>query len=265
MLISLVANREEEIIKKVNLFEFDFISSDSYHHLLNSVLNKDFKKDPYLISPNLFQIVKYHENRELYEEFKNASYIIPDGQPIIIASKLLGKSIKRRLTGSDFFRHFWAQIKLSKQSLYIVSPNADTAKQLSSEHDQLSYFVPEMFCLKDKKATSSVVNKIVDDVIKHRPDFVIIGLGFPKQEYLASQLNKELKAKGISSPLIMLLGASLEFYTGHKKRAPLWIQNMGMEWFHRFLTEPRRLFKRYFIDSFRFIPVLIKELRQPGL
>ena len=248
-------------MERKRLFGFEFISSSSYKPLLNAILKKEYHKDPYLISPNLFQVVKYSENDDLYQEFKNSSFIIPDGQPVVIASKMVGSPIKRRLTGSDLFRLFWVKAKDSKLPIYIVSPDLDTAKQLQCENENLSYFVPEMFSLEEKEKTKEVIEKIVKDVIFNKPDYIIIGLGFPKQEYLASQTRQILENSGHISPLIMLLGASLEFYTGNKKRAPVWIQNIGMEWFHRFLSEPTRLFKRYFIDSFRFLPVLYKELK----
>lgn len=60
-------------------------------------------------------------------------------------------------------------------------------------------------------------------------------------------------------PLTLLLGASFEFYTNEIKRAPLWIQKVGFEWFYRFLQEPKRMFKRYFIDDIKFLSLVYKE------
>lgn len=252
---------DNDVIDRVKLLGFDFISLSSYDPLLNEILSNRFQKLPYLITPNLFQLVKYDENRDLFEEFSNSSFIMPDGQPIVIVSRLMGKSIKRRLTGSDFFCHFWEEAKRNKIKTYIVSPNENTAKQLYSENEELSYFVPPMFEVENKILLNQILDKMVSDVIQNNPSYVIIGLGFPKQECLAYNLRKKLEKENYICPLIMLLGASLEFYTGHKKRAPLWIQKIGLEWFHRFLSEPIRLFKRYFIESFKFLPMLYREVK----
>ena len=59
-------------------------------------------------------------------------------------------------------------------------------------------------------------------------------------------------------PLTLLLGTSFEFYRG-TKRAPIWMQKIGMEWFYRFIQEPKRMFKRYFIDDIKFIFILSKK------
>jgi N-acetylglucosaminyldiphosphoundecaprenol N-acetyl-beta-D-mannosaminyltransferase len=89
---------------------------------------------------------------------------------------------------------------------------------------------------------------------------VIIGISFPKQDILALNIYnrlKELNANRI--PLFCMLGASFEFYLKLKKRAPVFLQKIGFEWLYRFSTEPKRLFKRYFIDDVAFLPILFKE------
>jgi N-acetylglucosaminyldiphosphoundecaprenol N-acetyl-beta-D-mannosaminyltransferase len=66
-----------------------------------------------------------------------------------------------------------------------------------------------------------------------KPEYVIIGLGFPKQEFLGLALYQKLKEDNIPNPLFLFLGASADFYVGTKKRAPLLLQKMGLEWLHR--------------------------------
>jgi len=60
--------------------------------------------------------------------------------------------------------------------------------------------------------------------------------------------------------LFMALGATIDFEAGNVKRAPLWLQKMAMEWFYRFLKEPKRLFRRYFLDDIRFFYYFAKQL-----
>ncbi|MBK7110387.1 MAG: WecB/TagA/CpsF family glycosyltransferase [Bacteroidetes bacterium] len=95
-----------------------------------------------------------------------------------------------------------------------------------------------------------------------KPEYIFIGIRFPKQNYIAFELLDNLQKQGYSKsemPLCLLLGASYEFYLDIKKRAPAIWQKTGMEWFYRFTQEPGRLFKRYFIDDMQFVSIFMKE------
>ena len=74
------------------------------------------------------------------------------------------------------------------------------------------------------------------------------------------QIAAQLQEDSTQSVLLLLLGASFEFYFGFKPRAPRWMQDSGLEWLHRFMQEPGRLWKRYTVDSFRFMLIALREL-----
>ena len=101
--------------------------------------------------------------------------------------------------------------------------------------------------------------KIFPLLLQQEPDFVFLGLRYPKQEMLIVNLHNKLKAANSKMPLFFNLGASYEFYTGMKSRAPKWMQNIGLEWLHRFLSEPKRTFKRYFYDDLYIFILFLKE------
>jgi len=77
---------------------------------------------------------------------------------------------------------------------------------------------------------------------------------------LIINLHEKLNQKNIKLPVFFNLGASYEFYTGIKNRAPKWMQKIGLEWLHRFLSEPKRTFKRYFYDDLYIFILFLKEL-----
>ena len=102
-----------------------------------------------------------------------------------------------------------------------------------------------------------------------QPEYVFLGIRFPKQNHIALGLIEHVKQHNATQgnpqrnmPLFLLLGASYEFYLNIKKRAPQFWRKIGMEWFYRFTQEPGRLFKRYFVDDMQFIPIVIKEFRK---
>ena len=89
---------------------------------------------------------------------------------------------------------------------------------------------------------------------------MFLGISFPKQQRIALALVDELRRTGEPMPIFLLLGGSFEMYLGTTKRAPSWMQRFGLEWFFRFLMEPKRLFRRYFVTDTRFVWLLAREL-----
>lgn len=254
---------------KVHLFGFDFLSADDYspimaHFEQNRMLSKG--ELPIMITPNVDTIIKYNSPSmsDVQDFFSKSSIIIPDGQPLVWVSKLKhGKNgLKKRLTGSDFFPLFWKWAKQSHKKVFFVIPNNEVGKLLKDEAPETTDFLaPPFFDVKDEKEFSEVMHSIEDKLKEHQPDFVMIGLNFPKQEIMTRHLLENFyKDSNLPTPFFFLIGASFEFYLNRKKRAPAWMQRNGMEFLHRLLSEPRRLAKRYFIDDIAFLPMAIKEL-----
>jgi N-acetylglucosaminyldiphosphoundecaprenol N-acetyl-beta-D-mannosaminyltransferase len=90
--------------------------------------------------------------------------------------------------------------------------------------------------------------RIIKDMNDFNNQVIILGMGVPKQELFAEKLAKTIEAK-----VIICVGNFIEFYFGTKKRAPVFIQKIGLEWMFRLITEPGRLWKRYLIG----IPVFV--------
>lgn len=97
-------------------------------------------------------------------------------------------------------------------------------------------------------------NKIIHMIQNARPDILFIGLGTPKQENWADQYKDLYRV-----PVSIGIGASFEFIAGMVKRAPVWMQKSGLEWFWRLMLEPRRLWKRYLIDDMRFFWLVLNQ------
>jgi N-acetylglucosaminyldiphosphoundecaprenol N-acetyl-beta-D-mannosaminyltransferase len=89
---------------------------------------------------------------------------------------------------------------------------------------------------------------------------VFFGISFPKQQWVALALERELRHAGRPMPIFLLLGGSFEMYLGIIPRAPGWMQRCGLEWLFRFIREPRRLFRRYFVTDTRFAWLFAREV-----
>lgn len=254
-----------ERLKHQTIFDFKFISDSDHQTSIDCMLSDDNYgiKDqsyPFLITPNVDQIVKFSDPKlkNLRHFYENSAYIFPDGQPIVWSSKLLNKPLKSRLTGSDFFPKIWQRLKAENKKVFLIVPTENIAKKLENEYAYCQCFVPPFFKVEEDQY-GQITNKLLDILKLYRPDFLFIGLGFPKQEILAKDLYTTMSDNNLHIPFTLLLGASFAFYTGEINRAPRWMHKIGMEWFYRFIQEPKRMFKRYFIDDLKFIFLVFKE------
>ena len=105
-------------------------------------------------------------------------------------------------------------------------------------------------------ADTSNLDDLSGQLDDENPDIVLVGLGTPKQELVAQYLRR-----GSSTSIFICVGAGIDFLSGEKHRAPVWMQKAGLEWLHRILSEPGRLLKRYLSDVPLFIGVLRNSLR----
>ena len=247
-----------------NIFGYNFIRDSSYEKLADEIIDGVTSNKLGLtnfITPNAHGINMYLKYKELNEFCQSSKYILPDGQPIVWLSRLTGKPIVKRLTGSDFFPVIYSKLrKKGLKSLFVVS-NESLKEKFEEETPDDLYMVPEFFEMEDDKLIEKIGDRIFNEILRHNPGFVFIGISEPKQGALAMNVTKKLKAINYGkSCIFFFLGASFEFYFGMKKRAPSLFQNTGMEWFYRLITEPKRMYKRYIFGNALFVARALKWL-----
>lgn len=213
----------------------------------------------YVVTPNVDHIVRLDKDEYFKEIYDNADIVTADGMPIIWISKLLGTPIKQKISGSDLFPQVCKLAARRNYTMFLLgaaeSVARQAAKNLMSKYKGLKIigtFSPDYGFEKDSKK----IDEIVSTICNYRPDILVVGLGSPKQEKFIYEYRDVLKV-----PLSLAIGASIDFEAGNIKRAPKWMQNFGLEWFYRFLKEPRRMFKRYFIYDMKIIKILLKYMK----
>jgi N-acetylglucosaminyldiphosphoundecaprenol N-acetyl-beta-D-mannosaminyltransferase len=254
-----------------SLFGFDFVNDTDVATIVDRILGPQPADGrlPLVVTPNVDYIVRLREPRhaDLAVTLPQARYVLPDGQPIVWTSRLKGEPLAARLAGSSMFPVLWKRVIEERRRTVIVAASHDTAKLLRKEHPDAGVVVPPHFDAEDPTELGRVVEMCRGVIQAVRPEFVLVGISFPKQQRVALALLDALRATPELMPVFLLLGGSFEMYLGRVKRAPRWMQRAGLEWFFRFLKEPRRLFRRYFITDARFAWLLVRELvvaRVPG-
>ena len=274
------------MIKRTRIFDLDLINDINFDATISSILNfnKEYDENsgllPLLFTPNVDDVVKLNEKQyaELSAILKRSYYILPDGQPVIWASKLLGKKLESRLPGSELFPLLWKAVIRENKRVMVVAPSPEVGELLKKEYPSIEYYVPPFFDVNNHDELKNVITGASEIFDKIKPDYVFIGIRFPKQNHIAlgliehfkksqsqsQTLNPELRTPNPehTMPLFLLMGASYEFYLNLKKRAPKFWQKTGMEWFYRFTQEPGRLFKRYFVDDLQFFPIVWREFKK---
>jgi N-acetylglucosaminyldiphosphoundecaprenol N-acetyl-beta-D-mannosaminyltransferase len=244
-----------------HIFNLDFTAAENFDAIVEDLIRRPAASHelPAVITPNVDLTVHLNNNKPLLHRFQHSRYILPDGYPIILFSKLLGKPLKKRLAGSDLFPKIWKASMQHRKSVFLILPNKDVESKLAAEYPDASFYIPPFFDATEE-AVEEQSRQIFPLLQEIRPDFVFLGLRYPKQEMLIVSLFDKLKNSNGKIPVFFNLGASYEFYTGHKSRAPQWMQRTGLEWLHRFLSEPKRTFKRYFWDDLYIFVLFIKEI-----
>ncbi len=253
-------------LQRVQLFGLDLVNSPSLDPVIEEILNgprRDDEKLPVVLTPNVDILVHLDEATGTPEAelFSRAQYCLPDGQPLIIVSRFIGDRIAARLPGSELFHELWPRVVADQIPAVVVASSDHIAELLEAHHPKASCVVPPMFDVDDFDAIADIVTDVLAASRAVRPSLVFVGIGNPKDARIISALLERWDPRLGPKPLCLGLGGSFLMHLGLKKRAPKIVQKFGMEWFYRFLQEPRRLFHRYFIRDVAFVGIVRREWR----
>lgn len=249
-----------ETIKRIDVLgcPFDAVSFDDTVALMRRAVLTN--QPLHIVTGNIDFVMKAKRDAEFQRELWQADLITADGVPILWAAEMLERPLRGRVNGTDLV---WQCAALSAElgcSVALVGAEPSLAQRAAQRmREQYRgaqvHAIPTPFEL-DELANAALVRQIraVDAKI------VLAALGAPKQERWLKQNLRECGAVvGIGC------GSALDIISGDKPRAPHWMQNNGLEWFHRMLQEPRRLGKRYLVEDSPFVAHLLAEVARQRL
>ena len=224
------------------------INNVGMQEVLDAVSERIGKRDPgYIVELNVDVVLKTDKDPELKRACNEAMLSLADGKPLIWISKIFKEPLKEKISGSDLVPALCQRAANENHKIFMLGGENSALKQaISNLEDRCpginiagSYSPPFGF-EKDEKELEKM-----DELIRScSPDLLFVFFGCPKQEKWVMDHYK--KAGAI---VTVCAGGTVDFLSGNIKRAPKWMSNHGLEWFFRFLMEPKRLFKRYFIDD----------------
>ena len=200
-------------------------------------------------------VVKSLQDPELRYLLQEADLTTADGMPLVWGARLLGVPLKERVAGADMVPALAARAAEKGYSMYFLgaAPGvaARAAEILQNRHPGLKIAGVHS---PPKSSVLEMPLSIIEDIKTANPDILLVAFGNPKQEKWIGMYARELNV-----PVMIGVGGTFDFIAGMTKRAPLWMQRIGLEWLHRLLQEPRRLWRRYVVDVFAFSSFYIRQ------
>lgn len=213
-----------------------------------------------LITPNLDHLIKLQKDKDFYDCYKKAEWVVCDSNILRLFSKLLKTPFVEAIPGSSFFASYYMYHKDDADcKIFLLGAKEGVAAKAKERINAkvgrqiiVGAYSPSFGFEKNEEECKEIVNIIN----KSGANVVLVGVGAPKQEKWIMKWKHLMPGVKVW----MALGATIDFEAGNVKRAPKIYQKLAMEWLYRFTREPKRLFHRYFVDDMKFFWYFGKQL-----
>jgi N-acetylglucosaminyldiphosphoundecaprenol N-acetyl-beta-D-mannosaminyltransferase len=202
---------------------------------------------------NVDKLVKAQHDAGLRRIINDCALINVDGMPVVWASRLLGKPLKERVAGVDLFDALMHRSAEKGWRVYLLGAREEVVQEV---RDRYAARLPHLVFagVRNGYWKPEEEDAVVQQIADARADLLFVAISSPKKEQFLGQHQARMKV-----PFAMGVGGSFDVAAGKVQRAPVWMQKSGLEWFYRFLQEPRRMFRRYFIEDMAFIGMMWHE------
>lgn len=203
---------------------------------------------------NAAKMVAAERTPELKRALADADFVTADGMSVVWAARLLGRPLKQRVTGIDLFERLLRHANEQDLSVYFLGAREESVRGVV-EFSKQCYPALRIAGYHNGYFEESESKLVCEEIMRSCADLLFVAMGSPKQElWIASNI----LATGVRFALGV--GGSFDHLSGKVRRAPSWMQNSGLEWLHRLVQEPTRLWRRYLIGNTEFTVLIIRQL-----
>ena len=245
-----------DVMKKIKLLNtyVNNVSMQETTDAIEALIHAD--KKSYVVAVNVDVILKIEQDTLLKELTDKADMVLVDGKPLIWISKIHKKPIKAKISGSDLVPRLCEISAKKGYTMFILGGMDGIAEKAKKRLEKklpgikiVGTYAPPFGFEKDEQELAKINNMISEA----HPELLITCFGCPKQEkFIYNNIDK------YDAKVSVCAGATVDFLAGNVKRAPKWMSEHGLEWFYRFLQEPKRMFKRYFVDDVKILGLVWK-------
>ena len=205
---------------------------------------------------NASKVNLMNDDPKLQEIVNSCPLINADGASIVWAAKILGVPLTERVTGIDLFVNLVKIAAEKGYKIFLFGAKEEVVQKVKEKFEN-QYPDLQIVGYRNGYFTEADEPEIVKNMAESGADMLFVAFSSPKKEYW---VNKYLQQLNI--PFVMGVGGSFDVVAGITERAPKWMQEHGMEWFYRFIQEPRRLWNRYIVGNGKFIAYTYKCKRE---
>jgi len=202
---------------------------------------------------NAAKVVNAQKDEALRNSIVSCDIINADGQAIVWASRFLGKPLPERVAGIDIMANLVKLAAEKKYRIFFLGAKEDVVKDVVDVYTKM-YGKEIIAGYRNGYFNKEAEQEIAKQIAESGASILFVAMSSPKKEIFLNTY-KNL----IQTPFIMGVGGSFDVVSGLVKRAPVWMQQWGLEWFYRVMQEPKRMWKRYLIGNSAFIYLVIKE------
>lgn len=207
----------------------------------------------FVVTPNADHLVRIHRSGgNVLNAYLEAGLCLNDSRIVGFLAAARGLGLPT-VPGADLVRSLFQSALDPTWSLLLVGGTKDLFHRLVQKYDlkNARHYEAPMGLLHDAEKFDATLRAIEDNPAR----LILLAVGSPQQELLAYALQKGGKATGVA----LCIGAAVEFLVYPERRAPAWLSRLGLEWLYRLVREPRRLWRRYLIDSPRLFSLAYRD------
>jgi N-acetylglucosaminyldiphosphoundecaprenol N-acetyl-beta-D-mannosaminyltransferase len=238
--------------------KFSFLNLEFCNYTLKEVLEEfqniiDKNKKPHMVfTPNAELIVRANKDEFLRNVYLKTDIVTLDSWVVYYFAKLLRKPMIEPVSAANMMFKFLPIIAERGYTVYLLGASEEVACIVKSKLESMKINVVGF---SNGYFDKNNPEPVILDIIKTKPQILFVAMSTPyKENFVAKNLER------LNVPLSVGVGGSFDIIAGKTKHAPVWISKMGMEWFYRFIQEPRRMWKRYLITNSMFLWLVAKEI-----
>jgi len=197
------------------------------------------------------------ENPAFKNLINTADLAVADGMPLLWGARLLGEPLSERVTGVELILECATLAAAQGYKIFLLGAGPGVAAEVATvlrarcpDVCVVGAYAPPLkdaFSAEEDERTVRLIQET-------RPDILFVAFGAPKQdEWISAHMHR------LNVPVCVGVGGAFDMLAGRVRRAPVWMQQHGLEWAYRVMQEPTRLWKRYFIDD---MPVFLRLMAQ---